>query len=203
MDPLTVLFKTNPDRRTQIGAIMLDAVTEDSHEYTAQVTSHPIENGGFVSDHVFEEPRRVSITGEITESPVILFSAFNGLTDRRVEAYDQLLALFKSRDVVSVVTGLKVYNDMVMNRFSIPRNQGTGRRLQFTAEFTEIRKAESQIVGVAERKAAPEVADKVSENKDVGKQEPQVPSEPVKAKIEAQQKSISAAGVDFLTGMFQ
>ncbi len=170
-DPLTVLFKTNPDRRVQIGAVLLDAAIEERHEHTSQVTQHPIEAGGFVSDHVYEDPRHVSVTGEITESPVVFFSAFNGLSDRRVEAFDQLHDLYKTRDVVTLVTGLKVYEDMVLKSFTVPRNQRTGRRLQFTAEFEEVRKAASQVVGIAEETAAPEAADKVGETKDIGRQE--------------------------------
>lgn len=183
-DPLTVLFKTNPDRRVQIGAIILDATIEERHEHTSQVTQHPIESGGFVTDHVYEDPRNVSISAEITESPVIFFSVFDGLSDRRVEAYDQLLKLYKTRDVVTLVTGLKVYNDMVMKSFSVPRNQRTGRRLQFTAEFTEVRKAESEVVGIAEQKAAPSAADKVGETKDVGRQETTDANDSVQSKAD-------------------
>lgn len=181
-DPLTVLFKTNPDRRVQIGAVLLDATIEERHEYSSQVTQHPIETGGFVTDHVYEDPRHVSINGEITESPVVFFSVFNGLSDRRVEAYDQLLALYRTRDVVTLVTGLKVYTDMVMKSFSVPRNQRTGRRLQFTAEFEEVRKAESEVVGVAEQKASAENADKVSDEKDVGRQETTTANDSVQEK---------------------
>lgn len=178
-DPLSVIFKTNPGRRVAIGTVLLDATVSERHSYTSEVTQHPIENGGFVTDHVYEAPRSVIVTGEITDSPVVFFSAINSIRNllsenetvsRSVEAYDQLLEIYKSHDVVTLVTGLKIYTDMVMKSFDVPKDQRTGKRLQFTAEFEEVRKVTSEIVGVADN-VSDENKDKVSNEKDVGKQE--------------------------------
>ncbi len=187
-DPLSILFTPNPGRRVAIGAITLDATVRESHEFSATITDHPIEDGGFVTDHVYENPRIVSIEGEITNSPVVFLNFLGGISDRKIEAYDQLLELYHKRDVLTVVTGLKVYTDMVIANLSFPRNQQTGQRLQFTAEFKEARKVASEIVGVAEKKAKTGYKDKISGNKDIGRQEPSVATEAQNTK--AQQKSL-------------
>jgi len=170
-DLLNVLFKKEPGRKVAIGGITLDATVEERHEYSAGVTDHPIEAGGFVTDHVFENPRIVQVTGEITDSPVQLFSVLGGLSKRSVEAHDQLKALYHLKQRVTLVTGLSIYTDMVMDTLTFPKNQQTGRRLQFTANFKETRFVSSEVVGVAEENADDSVKDKVGANKNVGRQE--------------------------------
>ncbi|MBC3540662.1 phage baseplate protein [Rufibacter sediminis] len=184
-DPLSILFSQVPGRRASIGAVTLDATVNESHQYLANVTTHPIESGGFVTDHVYEEPREVTIEGEITSSPVIFFGNLGGLSDRRIEAYDQLVSLYKTRDIVTLVTGLKIYTDMVIQSLSFPRDQKTGGRLQFSASFKEARKVSSQVIGVASEKAAADKKDKVAGNKDLGRQEATnaTPAQEEKAKV--------------------
>lgn len=171
-DPLSLLFTPRPNRRVSIGAILLDATISEEHEATNVVTNHPIEDGGFVTDHVYEEPDRVTIEGEITNTPVMLFGGLVGITDRRIEAFEQLRDIRASRDIVTLVTGLKVYTNMVMTSLSTPRTQTTGGRLQFTASFQDVRKVASQVVGVVDvAKAAPEQQDQVQSETDIGRQE--------------------------------
>jgi len=181
-DPLNVLFKQDPGRNAAIGSIILDATVEERHDYSNTITENPIEAGGFVTDHVYENPRMLDVTGEITDSPVQFFSALNGVNTRRIEAKDQLVALHKAREVVTVVTGLEIYTDVIMENLSFPRNQKTGQRLQFSATFKQAKFVNSEIVGIAAEKAKPEFKDKVSENKDLGRQEGEKLSDPQEAK---------------------
>lgn len=185
-DPLSVLFVQDPGRRVTIGSIVVDATVRERHEYSAAVTDHPIEEGGFITDHIYENPRIVTVEGEITDSPVMFFSVLGGLSNRRVEAYDQLVKLYQQKDIVTLVTGLKIYTDMVIQNLVFPREQNTGKRLQFTAEFKEVRKVSSQVVGVVN--ASAENEDKVSGSKDLGRQETTPPTTPQETK--AREKSV-------------
>lgn len=190
-DPLSVLFKQDPGRRAAIGGILLDATIEERHEYSNTITDHPIEAGGFVTDHVYENPRVLDVTGEITDSPVSFFSALNGISNRRIEAKDQLVALYEAREVITVVTGLEIYDDMVMENLTFPRNQQTGQRLQFSVTFKQISLVASEIVGVAAEKAAPDAKDKVSEAKDTGRQEGEELTDPQEAKAKSKSLLLS------------
>lgn len=171
-DPLSVIFALRPNRRVAIGAITLDATVDEHHEFSNEITDHPIETGSFVTDHVYEQPRKVSIEGEVTNSPVQYFGNIIGISDRKAEAFDQLVALRDSRDIVTLVTGLKIYNDMAIESIVIPRNQRTGERLQFTATFKQIRKVSSQVVGVISENVAEPQKDQASSEVDIGRQEP-------------------------------
>lgn len=57
---------------TEIGSIFLDASIDEGHSMTAQATSHPVETGSNISDHVHTDPRMVRIDGLITNHPIDL-----------------------------------------------------------------------------------------------------------------------------------
>ena len=188
-DPLSIVFRRPPGQPNAINQIILDATISERHDHSSEVTTHPIETGGFVADHIYENPRVVTIEGEITDSPIVPFNIMAGLSARRLEAYDQLVLIHKARAVVRLVTGLKVYADMVMRSLSVPRDPGTGGRLQFSAEFVEIRQVTSEVVGVATPK--PEQKDKVVAEQSRGRQEVRPAPEAVAQKAEAKAEEIA------------
>jgi len=53
-----------------IGAIELDAVLSESFQGRAEVTSHPVERGPMISDHIRPEPRVIDIVGIVSDFPV-------------------------------------------------------------------------------------------------------------------------------------
>ena len=55
---------------SQIGSIFLDADIADDHTLSAQATTHPIEDGSNISDHVHNDPRTVRIEGFISNHPI-------------------------------------------------------------------------------------------------------------------------------------
>ena len=168
---LELLFNTfDNNRRVSIGAITLDATIREQHQFSNTVTENPLEDGSIVTDHIFSNPYMLLIEGEITDSPVQFFSGLQGISERRIEAFEQLVALRDSKDLITVVTGYKVYNDIVITNLTFPRDQTTGKRLQFSAEFMQVRKVASQIVDVPEQKLAEEQKDIASGEVNIGKQ---------------------------------
>ena len=53
-----------------IGAIELDAVLSESFQGRAEVTSHPVERGPMISDHIRPEPRVIDIVGIVSDFPI-------------------------------------------------------------------------------------------------------------------------------------
>jgi len=137
----TLLFE--PKRKGKIGTLELDATLEEQHEYNSEVTQYPIENGEKISDHVNLNPIRLTMRCFITQTPVQLLNVNTILGNDLIQtAFDKLVEIRNSKDVVTVVSGLKIYPDMIMS-FSIPRDTRTGQSLQFTAKFTQIKKTAS------------------------------------------------------------
>jgi hypothetical protein len=196
---LDMLFRMlgTPTSKTQIGAITLDAAITDTHEFSAEVTNHPLETGSSITDHVFLNPDRLTIEGEVTNSPVqifggILSGGFSGLSDRRVEAFEELIALNKARAPITVVTGLAVYKNMVLNNLKVPRDTNTGQRLLFTAEFQRVTFVETKNVEISQDKTSK--PDQAASKQDAGSQTTK------DATTTQTNKSLAVRGIDAIKG---
>ena len=121
--------------QTTIGNISLDATLSDDHTFTARATKFPLENGSFVSDHVEVDPIRLNIKGIVSDTPLSLLSDFN----RSIDNFNRLTRLFESKAIISVITGIRVYQNMVMTSLNIPRDVETGQSLTFEIDLQEMR----------------------------------------------------------------
>ncbi len=54
----------------QVGAVLLDASINEQHVASAQITSHQVETGADVSDHIRPMPRRLTVEMMITDTPI-------------------------------------------------------------------------------------------------------------------------------------
>lgn len=134
----------------QIGELKLDASVQEDHTASARITTNPVEDGSVVADHVVLEPETLSIDGIITDDPITYHMrpgepGAEGRS-RAIDGYQLLLKLLEERQPLTVVTGLRVYRDMVLTRVSVPRQADTGAALRFTAELTRVRIVSSQVV---------------------------------------------------------
>jgi hypothetical protein len=196
--------KQEPGR---IGAITLDATLADSHHFSNEITEYPVENGSNINDHIKRNPFEVSISGFITNSPVDFASDIssvtideiidnkaknlNAVTSNRVkgsfleltriigENLNSTVYINKPK-VVTIVTSLYTYKNMVMTSLSIDRNPSQGDALLFTATFRPFNKVESKrtimpklVAGdVGEGSGTSNITDQASETVDTGSQTP-------------------------------
>lgn len=137
-----------------IGGITVDATINDSVSYDSGITSFPIEDGSYISDHITLQPYSVSINGIITDTPFFLPNifenvAFNSSSVSRVKnAYEELLTLYINKEPFTVITGLDIYSDMFFTSFNIARDANTGHALSFDAKFEKVNYATTVIVTI-------------------------------------------------------
>lgn len=120
--------------RTSVSSVVLDAVISEDHQYNSRVTSYPVENGLNISDHIINEPEILSITGVVSDTPLSFLAPFN----RSVNAFNALVEIHNRRERISVVTGIKVYDDMVITSLNVPRNVQSGQSLTFSIELQKM-----------------------------------------------------------------
>lgn len=158
MPLLNIFF--NQNKRGEIGGISIDATISDEHTSACDLTENPVEEGANVTDHVQLKPVELTIEGVISDTPLdfgILnnlitgnFGAikdtakgiagnFTGQTTRSTEEYNKLLDLQRKREPFKVVTGLKVYENMILVKLSVNRNATTGKSIHFKADLKQIR----------------------------------------------------------------
>jgi hypothetical protein len=140
-----LLFKKTA---TQVGLIRFDATPRETHTKTNEVTSHPVESGASISDHIRRMPQELEINGIVTNHPVtILASVFatspkeDDLTnpfDRVGTANEELDRIMDDGELVTVVTSLREYQNMTIVSKSVQREPRSGNILDTTLSLKEV-----------------------------------------------------------------
>jgi hypothetical protein len=152
----------------EFGNIELDANLEETHEWQAEPTNNPVENGADITDHIIESPDKLTIRGFVTDAPLngimgniigfINAITGNGGGQRTKAVFDLLRRLIKEKQPLVVVTKYHIYTGMVLTGISIPRSAAVGEAVEFIAQFQHIRTVSTQLVavpkGISEKKAA-------------------------------------------------
>ncbi len=160
MAETTLLFKPT---LTTIDSLTLDASVSETHTSDVEVTEHPVEDGVAVADHARVKPAGLVIEGIISNTPInrsqsLRVASSFGTTIQTTNPQDQLAGqpgyaeqaftlleqLRDSTKLITVVTGLKTYDDMILTNLSVPRNIQTGDALRFTATFKYVRRVKNQ-----------------------------------------------------------
>ncbi len=168
---------------SKISMVTVDAVLSERHRFDNLVTSHPIEDGSPVTDHIVNQPVILDMEGRITDTPLaFLASLASGATGllaeqldidpavaalgtgligaslpgRAKSAYQELVALYVSRETFTVVSGINDYENMTFQSLEFPRAPGDGRSIRFRAMLKEL-----FIVGVAAVSNAENIVDEM------------------------------------------
>jgi hypothetical protein len=216
MAEMTLLFRATP---AQIGSLVLDASVTENHQAEVEVTEHPVEAGANIADHTRAKPETLTIEGIVSNTPlnrtqtrrlvesmgvVIESSSVEdsvfGQPGHAEAAYATLRGLKDAGQLLTVVTGLRVYEDMVMTSLVIPRDARTGEALRFTASFKQVRlvknKTTTQVVA-----KEPKAKGKVKTGKQPTPEEIEAASAKGKEALGGLiGKSTLKEGVDFIRG---
>lgn len=143
---------------TSIDAVELDCTVSELHQADVEITEHPTEEGADVTDHVRPKPVQLTLEGIISNTPInrtqarrvvdaqgtqltttSLEDAIRGQVGYAEEAFVKLTEIKDEGRLITVVTPLKSYSNMVIRSLSVPRDARTGDALRFTAMLQEIR----------------------------------------------------------------
>lgn len=156
-DPMTpnIAFKRtadlnqdNPDI-SSVASIDFDALLEENHEWSNEVSTSPVENGSPVADHIIPNPDKFRCTAMISDSSIF------GFTDGDNESLTQktfnlIRQLHKDRQTITVYTKYFQYDDMAISNVGIPRSSSNGDSLSFNLEFINLRIVNTQTTKVPE-----------------------------------------------------
>lgn len=138
--------------KTNIGGLFFDAVISVSTEHTATITSHPVQLGANISDHMYLEP--ISITMEIAMSDAMdsmVYGQWNGGYTKSVSAYRMLCDLQARRIPITVLTRLNQYPDMVIESISVNDDYKSLYGLRATVSLKQVFVAEATTDTVSAR----------------------------------------------------
>ncbi len=135
--------------KSMIGAIELDAMTNERIELRSQATKYYVEEGAPISDHVINENEALTVQGVISAASLTLFGEGKS---RLIATVDALRQIQNERLPVVITTGLGMYEERVLESCTIIR--GTpAQEINVDCTFTKIRKAQKRTTDVPETKA--------------------------------------------------
>lgn len=145
---------------TSIGALPLDVLLNEKTSLNSRATEYAVEDGPPVTDHVVQESELLALDGWVTAAEVSLLggvatravralgggAGFGGLLaggggrSKLISAKEALRKIHADRIPITIVTGLDVYVDFVMETCDIDRSSEGGERFDISATFRRIRK---------------------------------------------------------------
>lgn len=186
----SILFGRVPGlQQKTIGFLPIDVATQETITFDSEVTEHPIETGGVVSDHIYNRPTGLRITGTVR-------------SELKAVAYQILQTLHEQRQPIFVVTGLQTFTDMAITSLIIPRDWRNASALEFNAEFRELEFV-SSASAPAPVSASPSAADTASSTNNAGQTQTRPASEASTVSAEAIEQSTGGAGATSRTSILK
>lgn len=106
--------------KTNIAGYFFDAFLEVNHTHNSKITSHPVQSGANITDHIYVEPVELSMKIKMSDCMQSLVKGqFVQSYTRSVSAYNVLRELQKLRIPFDVTTRLEVYQNMVIETLSV------------------------------------------------------------------------------------
>lgn len=159
---------------SDIGTINIDASIQEDHTTEVTKTEHPVEKGANITDHVEIRPDTLSVEGVVSDAPLREDVISTSGASRSVDAFTRLQNIQKEKLLVTVVTGLKTYTNMILRTLSPVRNAKTGKALRFNARFEEVRIVESDVAFIPVAQEASQ--DLAQKKQPTGRQQSVIPT---------------------------
>lgn len=148
--------------RTDIGGVTFDALIDEKQSYSANIPEYPIETGFSVSDNMSIEPEELSLTLYVSDAPVT-YDEGNGLGSRSLTKVEQLKEMWLKREVITITTTSKTYENYCITSFSVNHTRKIGYAREISLSAKQVRITSTKTVEVA-----PQVEKKASGTKQSG-----------------------------------
>lgn len=111
----------------------IHAVTQESYEYSAEVTQHAVESGVIFSDHVILKP--VKVTGTFVVSN---YDGLGSSADMAKAALEEFTNQWEIRQPMELITTHTTLENMVLTTFNADNDVDAWGRLTFKATFQQV-----------------------------------------------------------------
>lgn len=106
-----------------VGPVKFDCVISEDHTSEIEITGNPIETGAEVNDHAYVKPKQVTLD----------------VADRNAAlVYNALVIFQESRIPFFMITGLRLYKNMLIQSIDATRDKDTSRILRATIILREV-----------------------------------------------------------------
>lgn len=136
--PILQNFALYQQQRTFLPALRgrVDGFPREEHQLSIASTENPVESGSTITDNAVQKRAKLRLEGWVSDlipAPGVEFSA-----DRATGVWGEIDAIMARRELITAVTPLRVYRNMIIARVTAPVDRFTGRALRFTIDLQEI-----------------------------------------------------------------
>lgn len=131
-------------RQRNIGGFVADVTVREDHEDELVVTENPVEQGAQITDHSFKAPARLTVEVGYSNSSLSSGGDINYVSD----IYGQFLELQASRQPFDVVTGKRLYTDMLITSLHTTTDKDTENVLLLSVKMRQVILVNTQTVSV-------------------------------------------------------
>lgn len=146
-----------------VGELGIDLILSESHSLSSIVTSHPVEDGSVITDHIQKNLRvgslqaRISnhsrkaanVNSESTDIKDIIEDHKTAMkTNRAMAAWELLQSIHDRSELVTIVTVMQKYSDVAITDIQVDRDSETGEALDFTLSFQQVKRVSLKEVTV-------------------------------------------------------
>lgn len=121
----------------EIGSLIPDVLIREVGRDTLITTDHPVETGAAITDHAFKLPAEIEMVLGWSDST----GGYVGYSD---EAYEMMLAIQEKRELISVSTGRRNYENMLPVGIQQTRDEATANVLMCALRLRQIIIARTQ-----------------------------------------------------------
>lgn len=127
------------------GSVGFDLVLAENHNYDSEVTSHPVEIGGEISDHIQNELKKGDITALISNYSINTPFAFS---NRAEDVFKALVSFWEQKTLLTMTTILNVYNNVAITNMPITLDEDSGDSMTFQISFREVKVVTLQEISI-------------------------------------------------------
>ena len=115
--------------RRNVGGWVASVTISESAQDDLEITQHPVQDGAAITDHAYKKPVMLSIEVQYSDN----------LTGVPIdEMYRRLLTLQNTREPMDVVTGKRIYRNMLIKSISETTDKTTDKVLSIKMDLQEI-----------------------------------------------------------------
>jgi hypothetical protein len=195
MPAATLVYNATP---TKLGSLEVDCTVSEQYQLDNDVTENPVEESSSFTDHIRPKQDVVTIEGIISGTPSgqdgetrqveytapsgekfvfavsVSEEVANGAITRIDAAVNTLYQLRNNGEVITLVTGVRTYENMAIKSVLLRRDQNTGIALRFTATLVQVQTVVLQTTTLKASKVSATIAKPhVKDGKKATKQGPE------------------------------
>lgn len=142
-----VTYSTGVGADAVESTLRFHAVIAEDHDVSSEITGYPAQNGFVVSNHSIIKNRKISITGAVTDTPIVGTDTFMqfGLDNKKI-AFKIMNDLVRSSTPCRVQTNLGTYYPVIFNKFRTRTDKDWVNAIKFTFAGEEIQEGTSKDV---------------------------------------------------------